>query len=150
MTLSMQRMVARITGIIKGNNTSGNSNSRARARNVIAAVIVPKTQKPMVPSKVTRKSCGSKFQADKLNKIQNSGMTTSSTSRHQDQIKTRFWRRTARRGRAAKAARRQDNGCLVRLETVAPSPRVPVNKNANQSSAGAISAILSGGKSKAK
>ena len=46
MMLSMQRMVARITGIIKGNKTRGKSSSRALARNVIAAVIVPKTQKP--------------------------------------------------------------------------------------------------------
>ena len=86
----MQRMVARITGIIKGNNTSGNSNSRALARRVIAAVIVPKTQKPTVPNKVTKKSCGSKFQAGKLNKIQNSGMTTSLDQQHQNEIETGF------------------------------------------------------------
>src|SRR5688500_20196547 len=81
----MQRMVARITGIINGKSTSGSKSSRARALSVSADMSVPNTQNPMVPSKVTRKTCGSKFHKLRLKRIQKSGMTTISTST----IKTR-------------------------------------------------------------
>ena len=99
MMLSMQRMVPRITGIIKGNKTRGKSSSRALARKVMAAVIVPKTQKPRVPNKVTKKSRGSKFHADKLNKTQNNGMTTSSTTNIKTKLKPVLAKNNAPRSR---------------------------------------------------
>src|SRR6185295_15817463 len=97
MMSSMQRIVASITGIISGNSTSGSKSSRARALRVIADMIVPNTQKPIVPSKLTRNSCGSKFHEGKLKRIQNNGMTTISTTIISSKLKPLLARKKAPR-----------------------------------------------------
>jgi hypothetical protein len=97
-TISIPRIVARITGIISGNRISGSRSSRARARRVIAEKRVPRTQKPMVPRIATRNSEGRRFQKSKLKSTPKRGKTTSST-----RIIKRKLKRTLARYRAPRS-----------------------------------------------
>src|SRR6266508_1878562 len=133
-TFSMQRIVARMTGTMSGKSTSGKSSSRARARKVIADVIVPKTQKPTVPSKVTRNNCGSKFHERRLKSIQNSGITTISTITISIKLKKLLARNSAPRSSGASSRASRQWFSRSGWKSWA-SPKVPVKRNASQSNA---------------